>query len=693
MAKFKRQAGVFIIFAMCAGTFIVLISCGGRGTGKGLESKGAVQVSNSGDSIVGSGTDKSRKLGALIAEIDAYVPPAEVDSAIFDELKNALAAALSERMLAEGTDRIVASPPQGDSGKVTDFAYDIEANVLKWQYANKGDYDLSGEVGIPDITPVALNYGAIVHDPESRAAWVDGDGNGEVGISDITPIALAYLNSVAGYRILTSETEGGEFVQVGEIVPFGEGGVFPKLFEVTPPEGVNSFVAVEPVDAEGVPGARSDILDLGAPPQIVSVSPLTGFKSEIVRFIAEVTGVEPITYEWNFGGGGLPDISGESSPFVTLGEGGVYSASLTVSNLLGSDIFNFEYTIEEPANAGPGDWAMFGRDVKRNRRSPYAISEVADYLWVAPAGDSVYSSPAIAADGTVYFGSLDRFLYAVTADGEPLWQFETLGSIFSSPAVGPDGGIYFGCDDDNLYALNSDGSLKWKFLTGGDIDSCPAIGGDGTVYFGSWDNSFYAVNPDGSLKWSYETGGWILSSPAIAEDGTIYIGSDDDNLYALNPDGSLKWFYPAGGDIDSSPAIAEDGTVYFSCWDGFFYALNPGGSLKWRYETGGIINASPAIGADGTIYFGGYDGIFYALTPEGGIRWSEPLSFYIHSSPAIDSNGNVYFGGFDGVVYAFTAGGDLIWSYLFGGSFASSPAIGDNGILYICYETGLFSMG
>src|SRR5215831_2143620 len=83
----------------------------------------------------------------------------------------------------------------------------------------------------------------------------------------------------------------------------------------------------------------------------------------------------------------------------------------------------------------------------------------------------------------------------------------------SSPAIAPDGTIYFGTWDGKLWALNDDGTRKWVFTAGREIKSSPAIGGDGTVYFGSRDRNFYAVAPDGKKKWSFGADAWIDSSP------------------------------------------------------------------------------------------------------------------------------------------------------------------------------------
>ncbi|MCK5737538.1 PQQ-binding-like beta-propeller repeat protein [bacterium] len=254
------------------------------------------------------------------------------------------------------------------------------------------------------------------------------------------------------------------------------------------------------------------------------------------------------------------------------------------------------------------------------------------------------SCPAIAADGTIYFGRCDNKVYAVNPDGSLKWTYATGGWVTSSAAIATDGTIYFGSYDHKLYALTPGGSLKWAFDTHGTITrSSPAIDTDGTIYIGNFDRKLYAVNPDGSLKWVYQTPiGNIVSSPAIGQDGTIYFGDFWNTLYALNPDGSLKWEYQALDAILSSPAIGANGNIYFGCMDHKIYALNPDGSLDWSYETGKRIwSCSPAIGDDGTVYIGGYDHKLYAFETDcGGLADSAWPKFHQNNQNTGKSSNN-----------------------------------------------------
>src|SRR5215472_16436388 len=50
--------------------------------------------------------------------------------------------------------------------------------------------------------------------------------------------------------------------------------------------------------------------------------------------------------------------------------------------------------------------------------------------------------------------------------GGALWSFQTGKGIFSSPVVAADGTIYVGSADRTFYALNPDGTLAWKTVCG-----------------------------------------------------------------------------------------------------------------------------------------------------------------------------------------------------------------------------------
>ena len=277
--------------------------------------------------------------------------------------------------------------------------------------------------------------------------------------------------------------------------------------------------------------------------------------------------------------------------------------------------------------------------------------------------------------------------------------YSTGGTIFSSPTIATDGTVYIGSNDNKLHAINSDGSAKWTFTTGDWVDSTPAIGSDGTIYFGSWDNQLYAINPmDGSKLWDFNTSSSIIASPAIGVEGRIYFGSKDEFFYALESNGSLAWETYIGNAITSSAAIGQDGTIYFGDENGTFHALNQDGSTKWTYEVDDVadtnksILSSPAIDLSGNLYFGSGNGYCYSIADgvsAAVLNWKVGTNDRVDASPVLGQNNEVFFVSRDGYLRAVDqVTGISNWEVFSGDVFYSSPVVDSNGKVYVIGYTG-----
>jgi len=182
--------------------------------------------------------------------------------------------------------------------------------------------------------------------------------------------------------------------------------------------------------------------------------------------------------------------------------------------------------------------------------------------------DDIWSSPVVDEEGIVYFGVLGPGTnigraYALYPNGTEKWHFDTGFSIYSSPAIGKDGTIYFASEhkDNTLYALyRNNGTMKWSFGFG-DWPGDPSIADDGTIYIPSWDDYLYAIYPNGTLRWRHSIDWGSGHAPAIGLDGTIYIGQR--YFYAINPNGTRKWTYNFGYDweVTTSAAISKEVTL------------------------------------------------------------------------------------------------------------------------------------
>lgn len=326
-------------------------------------------------------------------------------------------------------------------------------------------------------------------------------------------------------------------------------------------------------------------------------------------------------------------------------------------------------------------------------------------IWAFAADSPVYSSPAIASDGTLYFSSYAGWLYAVASDGALKWKRRLGDAAVASPGLGPDGTIYachnaavyslspsgdtnwiaslsggfiysgpaVTADGEHLYVsgginagtklvcLNRNGQITWEFEAGGRVYGSPALGADGTVYFGTLDNGvLYAVRPDGTMKWQHTLGTeWIYGSPAVGADGTVYYAraAGTSQVVALSPAGEVKEVWHPGSAI-CSPSLGRDEVVYVTTHAGVVRALAPGGRSVWSYvaAAGQNFSTAPALSASGTLYVWTANGTLVALNPNGTRRWevvtSGEFTYHVRPSPVVGPDGTVYIGAADGHLYA-----------------------------------------
>jgi len=171
---------------------------------------------------------------------------------------------------------------------------------------------------------------------------------------------------------------------------------------------------------------------------------------------------------------------------------------------------------------------------------------LADSPWPKFRGDAHNTGQSM------YVGARTNAVKWSFVTGADVWS----GDVYGSPAIGADGTIYFGSRDHKVYAVRaSDGKMKWSRPTGLNVTSSPAIGSDGTIYIGSGDKKLYALNSkDGSVKWVRKMPDAVVSSPALGADGTVYVGSLDKKVYALSAgQGRVKWAFTTEDGVWSSP--------------------------------------------------------------------------------------------------------------------------------------------
>jgi outer membrane protein assembly factor BamB len=404
-------------------------------------------------------------------------------------------------------------------------------------------------------------------------------------------------------------------------------------------------------------------------------------------------GLGIVSVEWtnSLGGSGICDGTSPWSASEVALEDGANVITVIATDALGN-MGSSGLTVYYPS-ACLDIWPTFQHDIRHTSLSYFSgpANPLQKWAYSGSQGESIYSSPVIGSDGTIYFGSTADCFYAVNPDGSKKWTFPVTNGVYSSGAVGSDGCVYVGSAMGTLYAINSNGSQRWAFDTGSWIYGSPTIGPDGTIYIGSYDGNLYAVNPDGSSAWAVPTG-WVYGAPGVGPDGTIYVGAGDNNLHAIDPAGVQKWAFATGNSIFSSPTIDSEGTIYFGSYDDNFYAVNPDGTEKWAFKAGDTIDASPALGPDGTIYIVSNDGNLYAIGRDGGEKWAFAVGV-TYASPVVGSDGTIYEGSYgNGKLYALNSDGSLRW--VCANKVTSSASIGTGGMIYVgSYTGGLYAFG
>jgi outer membrane protein assembly factor BamB len=152
------------------------------------------------------------------------------------------------------------------------------------------------------------------------------------------------------------------------------------------------------------------------------------------------------------------------------------------------------------------------------------------------------------------------------------WTFLTEAEITSSPAIGADGSVYFSSTDGNLYRLKPDGTEIWRCRIGGGGDGSPVLDKNGNVFIAAG-HELRTISPDGTNRWSWGSACWMDETPAVTL-GTVCYSAPWRHLWARQLDGSDLWDGQMTDNLTSSPVINDQGLIYFCCGT-YVQALQP----------------------------------------------------------------------------------------------------------------------
>ncbi|OGV44614.1 MAG: hypothetical protein A2X46_03440 [Lentisphaerae bacterium GWF2_57_35] len=374
----------------------------------------------------------------------------------------------------------------------------------------------------------------------------------------------------------------------------------------------------------------------------------------------------------------LYDVDG-TTPLATVGPNGANGASRLE--------YFFEqagtYFLKVGANnrATAGKYTLTVRDTRIRRK------------WCLGNTD-IYSSPAIAADGTVYVGASNGKVYGLALDGTTTRVWQMSAPIYGSPVIGPDGAVYVAASN-RVYSLNpASGAMNWVYTNqfSGITRSSPALDTNGTLYVPMFDYRLHAIDAvTGTSKWMFASfgGNWMESAPAIGADGMVYWGRDNNKLYAINAVGQGLWTSSLPASIQGAPALESDGSVYAASYNGGLFQIGADGSTRRTWNVAGTIAyPSPVLGPDGAIYQATDNGKLYSFNYDGTTNWTLQLpGGFQQSSPAVGADGTIYMAtGTNRYFVAIRPDGSINFTWDFGfGLYAgrSTPLIDTNGLVYI----------
>lgn len=341
-----------------------------------------------------------------------------------------------------------------------------------------------------------------------------------------------------------------------------------------------------------------------------------------------------------------------------------------------------EESASPTSTGGPGDWPFYRGSSGLTAVAPGALGDAPELAWSFETNGAVTASPVVA-DGVVYVGSVDGFLYAIDQKtGEKIWAYHTEDAV-EAPAFVHGGRVYFGGCDGIFYALDrKKGEVVWRFPTGDKIMASANLarlpGGEERLLVGSYDGSLYCLDMSGKKRWAYATDNYVNGTVAVA-DGAAVFGGCDAFLHVVDiQSGKARRKIDLGPDcqVPGSVAVA-DGKVFVGHYGNALVQIDLGtGQPDWVYQhPRHPFYSSPAV-TDDRALLGCRDRHLHCIDRKTGKKlWSFPTKRKIDASATICGDKAV-FGSGDGRVYMVKlADGKLVWKYELGRAILSSPAI------------------
>ncbi len=260
----------------------------------------------------------------------------------------------------------------------------------------------------------------------------------------------------------------------------------------------------------------------------------------------------------------------------------------------------------------------------------YAGSDAARFVAVRPDGSIAWSletdgeadtGATLSPDGLIVFAA-GSHVYGVRPGGDVAFRFDAKKKVFTSPAIAADGSIVVGSQDDHVYALTATGALLWSVDLGADVDGAAAIADDGAIFVGDDAGEVVRIEPRGTVAWRTQLGGFVRGTLSITRGGDVLAGvyGPTPRMVRVGADGTVRASLAVRGtgarEFGVHGGALEDarGALYFGAQDDEIHAFGPDGTWEWSYTTGADVDAPLMLLSSGALVAGSDDGKVYLFS-------------------------------------------------------------------------------
>ncbi len=251
-----------------------------------------------------------------------------------------------------------------------------------------------------------------------------------------------------------------------------------------------------------------------------------------------------------------------------------------------------------------------------------AVTPEGRVRWTLETTGEADTSGAMTPDGAVVFAA-GREVFLVSASGDVLWRFAAKGKVFTSPAVAGDGTVIVGAQDHHVYAITKAGALAWKVDLGQDVDGAAVIAEDGAVFVGTDGGEVVRLDAAGNIVFRAPVGGFVRGALSLSRTGEVLAGTYGPvpRVVRVAADGKVREVFTEHGTgarefgIHGGPLEDDRGTLLFGTQADAVYAVNTAGDVLFRFATGDDVDAPVTLLGDGTLLVASDDGKVYALGP------------------------------------------------------------------------------